>query len=577
MKNNGFCDFFIGQYIVEFVHIPTGSGDDVSVGDIIVIAVIFLIKVKICVIYDKSGIVFYEVVFDIGQNTALSGLISESPKNNGRSVLVALNDIRKAIEKRSLPNALVAGYGLLFFTRIRFGFKVYIGNDIKTVFVAKRNKLTAERNAGRSDGVDVEFFHLFDVFNHFIACQGFAVDCAEFVVSNTEKRNSLSVYGKYLLTAVIGCKRGVSYSDAFADCSHRRSVRLFKRIYRSIEVGFLRAPKFNSVHGNASADGCSICAARFILRKRNIRAETVRFNNRGSVLIIKRKLCIPTVLFVYVCRYVCGKIKECAAVKTALFFHIDGRLNGKILYHRLFGHIQIYVSVNSAHFERILRFEPRCVAIFENFNGYRVRFSRFYIRRDSEIFRSIGIFAVAAHFAVDINVACAFHAVKRYKHLLTIPLCGNIYFSGVKTYLVLLGDLGRRQCGRIPGIIVISVIGRRESLRFPVAGHANGIPRTRIKVLVLEPGGNVAFFRNEIEFPLAVQTQITRRSLYIGFQSLVNAVVRNYRRMSEFLVSGNNGSVVLPLTVFVKSRTAFTAREKRRAQTNNNSADSGCL
>ena len=46
--------------------------------------------------------------------------------------------------------------------------------------------------------------------------------------------------------------------------------------------------------------------------------------------------------------------------------------------------------------------------------------------------------------------------------------------------------------------------------------------------------------------------------------------------MREFLVSGNNGSVVLPLAVFDKSRTAFAAREKRRAQTNNNSADSGC-
>ena len=278
---------------------------------------------------------------------------------------------------------------MLFFTRIRFGFKVYIGNDIKTVFVAKRNKLTAERNAGRSDGVDVEFFHLFDVFDHFIACQGFAVDRAEFVVSNSEKRNSLSVYGKYLLTAVIGCKCGISYSDTFADSAHRCSVGLSKGIYRRIKIGLFRAPKFNAVRGDTTADGGCICVARFISRKRNIRAETVRFDNRVSVLIIKRKLCIPTVFFVCVCGYVRGKVKECTPVKAALFFHIDGRLNGKIFYHSFFGRIQIYISVNSAHFERILRFEPRCVAIFENFNGYRVRFSRFYIRRDSEIFRSV--------------------------------------------------------------------------------------------------------------------------------------------------------------------------------------------
>ena len=304
MKNDGFCDFLVCEDIVEFIHIPTGSGDNVSVGDIIVIVIIFLIKVKICVVNYKSGIVFYEVVLNIGQNTALSGLISKPPKNNGRSVLVAFNHIRKTVKKRCLPDSLIAGYRLFVFTRIRFGFKVYIGNDIKTVFVAKRNKLTAEGDTGRSDGVDVEFFHLFDVFDHFIACQGFAVDRAEFVVSNSEKRNGLSVYGKYLLTAVIRCKCGISYSDAFADSAHSCSVGLFKGIYRRIKIGFFRAPKFNAVRGNTTADGGCICVARFISRKRNIRAETVRFDNRVSVLIIKRKLCIPTVFFVCVCGYV---------------------------------------------------------------------------------------------------------------------------------------------------------------------------------------------------------------------------------------------------------------------------------
>ena len=93
----------------------------------------------------------------------------------------------------------------------------------------------------------------------------------------------------------------------------------------------------------------------------------------------------------------------------------------------------------------------------------------------------------------------------------------------------------------------------------------------------MESLGNIALLRYEIESPFSVQAQITGRRRYIRFQSVLNAVVRNDRRMGEFLIAGNDGSVVLPLAALLKSVASVAAREKRRAHTNGEHTNDGDL
>ena len=45
--------------------------------------------------------------------------------------------------------------------------------------------------------------------------------------------------------------------------------------------------------------------------------------------------------------------------------------------------------------------------------------------------------------------------------------------------------------------------------------------------------------------------------------------------MGEFLIAGNDGSVVLPLAALLKSVASVAAREKRRAHTNGEHTNEG--
>ena len=412
---------------------------------------------------------------------AVAGLVSHTPDNHGRMVVVTVNHAPVTFHVGS-EVILATCKGFLLIAHA-VGLDIRLIHYIDTIFVTESVPDRVIRIVRSSYSIDIQLLHYPYIFDHLLLGNHVAAVRAHLVTVGTLDEYRLAVHKKLLVADFHGpeAERHGSALDY--------ALLVGNLDLQCIKDRSLSRPELRILHVSGRAyDNVAVL--------RLLTAFADSLGERGHAVAARVDHLVRN-----------GGDARCDD-RFQCQFTIHAAAYVHVLKSLLLTGIDIHAACDSGESPEVLVLKISAVAPSEDFQGNAV-FTRMHIRCDVETCFELAVFAVADFLAVHPYTDIGCGGTDGQAHLMSFPISRNIESTSVLSYMIVILRYVRRVVFEVaaPCVTYVHIERITVSVQFPHSGNRHRSPLGIIERQGLETDSSFSDRTIEREFPVSVQRQ----------------------------------------------------------------------
>ena len=385
-------------------------------------------------------------------------------------VLVALQNLLSKL--RLLGSSIVA---ILEAVALLVGFGCYIN----TIFITKVVPYRVVRIVASANGIDVQALHNLDILNHALARNYITSVRVHLMTVCTLDVDRLTVYEELSILDF-----NLAEAHLLRNYLNDVALLIFHCSNESVEIRVFGAPLLHVLEHELCCAISALFEVSLALYNLNaIVVEELVFNYRLSFYLsinLNYTICI-------------------VVLKVGSDFDIR-HMNLRV------ASIEIAIASHARKAPEVLVFAPRTITPAECLESDEV-FALLKIRSNVEFCCHLSILCIASKPTIYIEIDVGSDGTKMSNDLLTIPIFRNVDDAAIAAHIIVLGRNSRRLLVEMsaPTKAYIYILWVAIAIHFPNARDVHGLPRTVVKVSLIEVGRTLVGILHPIKLPCTME------------------------------------------------------------------------